>query len=57
MKFLKALFAKKQTTEEIGEDEAFETPEEIIARTNKLEMQMYHEFEEANKTGIGEELA
>jgi DNA polymerase-3 subunit epsilon len=57
MKFLKALFAKTPKAEELDQEDELETAEEVIARTNKMAMQMFHEFEEANKTGQAEELA
>ena len=56
MKFLKALFAKTPKTDELDQEDEFETAEEVIARTNEMAMQMFHEFEEANKTGQAEEL-
>lgn len=57
MKFLKALFAKTSKAEDVDQDDDFETAEEVIARTNKMTMQMFEEFEEANKTGQADELA
>jgi DNA polymerase III epsilon subunit-like protein len=56
MKFLKALFAKTPKADYADQDDDFETADEVIARTNKMAMQMFAEFEEANKTGQAGEL-
>ena len=57
MRLLKALFSKKPKAEDINQEEEYETADEVIARTNKMAMQMFNEFEEANKKGEAEELA
>lgn len=57
MKFLKALFATTPKAEAVDQDDDFETAEAVIARTNKMAMQMFEAFEKANKTGQAEELA
>jgi hypothetical protein len=57
MKFLKALFARTPKAEYVDQDDDFETADEVIARTNKMAMQMFEEFEKANKTGQAGALA
>ena len=57
MKFLKALFSNTSNSREVDQEDEFETAEEVIARTNNMAMQMFREFEDANKTGEAEEIA